>query len=92
MNMNNHHKHRCDDRLEALRALDFAIQDTVLYLDAYPDCVQALEYYHALLEQRKCAMEEYEMQCGPLTVYGNRSKNSWDWTDTPFPWQITDNG
>ncbi len=90
MNMN-HQKHNYQDRMEAIRALDFAIQDTVLFLDAYPDCMQALEYYHSLLEQRKCAVDEYEKQYGPLTVYGNKSKNSWDWTETPFPWQNSDN-
>lgn len=91
MNMNRQRR-SCQDRLETLRALDFAIQDTVLFLDAYPDCTQALEYYHRLMEQRNSAVEEYETQCGPLTVYGNRSTDSWDWTDTPFPWQISDNG
>ena len=92
MNMNtSHQKHGCQDRLETLRALDFAIQDTVLFLDAYPDCMQALDYYHKLIEERRCAMEEYERLCGPLTVYGNKSQEHWDWTNTPFPWQLSDN-
>lgn len=91
MNMNRQRR-SCQDRLEALRALDFAIQDTVLFLDAYPDCMPALDYYHRLMEQRNSAAEEYEKQCGPLTIYGNQSTDSWDWTNTPFPWQNSDNG
>lgn len=72
---------------EQLRALDFAIQETVLYLDAYPDCREALNYYHELLRQRKEIAEDYEDRIGPLTVYGNRSKDSWDWIAGPWPWQ-----
>jgi hypothetical protein len=50
--------------MQTLRALDFAIQETVLYLDAYPECRQALDYYHRLMEERKAAMAEYENACG----------------------------
>jgi hypothetical protein len=28
----------CREKMKQLQALDFAIQETVLYLDAYPDC------------------------------------------------------
>ena len=35
--------------MDFLRKLDFCIQETVLYLDAYPDCRQALEYYRETL-------------------------------------------
>ena len=73
--------------MDFLRKLDFCIQETVLYLDAYPDCRQALEYYHKLLEQRKEAMETYEAKCGPITQYGNQSRTSWDWTQKPWPWE-----
>ena len=70
-----------------LRALDFAIQETVLYLDAYPENPQALEYYHQLLEQRNQTMAAYEKKCGPLNMYGNASRTSWDWVEGPWPWE-----
>lgn len=77
----------CAQKLELLRALDFAIQETVLYLDAYPDCLPALRYYHELIRQREEAAGEYEEVCAPLTIYGNRSPDSWDWTLGPWPWE-----
>ncbi len=77
----------CKRLLEELRVLDFAIQETVLFLDAYPDHPDALQYYHALLAEREGAMADYQKNCGPLTVYGNESKTSWDWTSTPWPWE-----
>ena len=73
--------------LKKLRALDFAVQETVLYLNAYPENSQALDYYHQLLEQRKQLLSAYEKSCGPLTMYGNVSRNSWDWVKGPWPWE-----
>jgi spore coat protein JB len=81
----------CKERLALLRAIDFAIQETVLYLDAYPNCAEALAYYHKLIEERRQVMEYYEQKCGPLTFYGNVSKSSWDWTDGPWPWEADAN-
>ena len=81
----------CQDTLEVLRALDFSIQETVLYLDAYPDCREALQYYHKLIAERKDLMKSYEMQCGPLSIYGNTSDDSWDWVKGPWPWELDAN-
>ena len=82
---------RCQNQMEMLRALDFAIQETVLYLDAYPNHSEALQYYHALIAQKEKALSAYEQQCGPVTIYGNRSRNSWDWVKGPWPWEIDAN-
>ncbi len=78
---------KCQEQLELLRALDFAIQETVLYLDACPDHTEALQYYHALIRQRECVLAAYEQACGPMTIYGNRNQTSWDWVKTPWPWE-----
>lgn len=50
----------CRARMKDLQALDFALVETVLYLDAYPDNRQALEYYHQLMRQREETLEAYE--------------------------------
>ncbi len=85
------HCGKCKAELNRLRAIDFAIQETVLYLDAYPDCAQALSYYHQLKAQRKDLICAYEKTCGPLTMYGNESTTSWDWTQDPWPWECDAN-
>ena len=90
MNSNNPNR-SCKQAMDTLRALDFAIQETALYLDAYPNHPEALEYYHTLIAQREKVAASYEASCGPLTIYGNRSRNSWDWTQGPWPWEADAN-
>ena len=74
-----------------LRKIDFALTETVLYLDAYPQTAEALAYYHKLKARRSELVEEYERTYGPLTMMGNESKTSWDWTNKPFPWEYEAN-
>ena len=80
----------CQGLMEQLRAVDFAITETVLYLDAYPNCREAMEFYHKLIAERKQLTEAYEGACGPLTMYGN-GKNGWEWAEGPWPWEADAN-
>ena len=74
--------------LRKIQEIDFSIYETVLYLDAYPDCREALAYYHTLLSRRHALVAQYEREIGPLTAYGNVSQTSWDWIKSPWPWQM----
>ena len=68
-------------------AVEFALVETILYLDAYPENRRALEFYQALLNERTRLTEQYEKTVGPLTAYGNKSNTSWDWVSAPWPWE-----
>ena len=81
----------CKHLLEKIRVIDFSLYEVVLYLDAYPNCCEALALYHKLLTERNEVLEQYEAACGPLTVGGNRSHTSWDWFKGPFPWEYEAN-
>ena len=85
--MNQNHHSNCHQMREKLRAINFAIQETVLYLDAYPCHPEALAYYHALIEEREKLLACYQKNCGPMTMYGNTSRDSWDWVKGPWPWE-----
>ena len=74
--------------LRKMQEIDFSLYETVLYLDAYPNCREALAYYHALMSQRKALMSQYEREVGPISAFGNQSKSSWDWVKAPWPWQM----
>ena len=73
--------------LAELRQVDFALAELVLYLDAYPNTSEALAYYHALIEEREKLLACYQKNCGPMTMYGNTSRDSWDWVKGPWPWE-----
>jgi len=74
--------------LRKIQEIDFSLYEIILYLDAYPNCGEALNYYHSLLDTRAMLVKEYEHKHGPLTAFSNTSCNSWDWTKTPWPWQL----
>lgn len=81
----------CMTLMRRIRAVDFAIQETVLYLDAYPCDRKALEYYHKLTEAREELVEAYQNGCGPLTNRGNESATEWNWICSPWPWEYDAN-
>lgn len=81
----------CKTLMDQIRAVDFAIVETVLYLNAYPENCEALEHYHRLVDKREVLVGNYEHHCGPLTMGGNHSANTWDWTKGPWPWECDAN-
>lgn len=84
--LNNHNNNSALSRLmDKIRKVDFALAETILYLDVYPQCREALNYYHKLLEARDRLIAEYEAHA-PLTAAGNTSHDSWDWVKSPWPW------
>ncbi|MBR6781652.1 MAG: spore coat protein CotJB [Clostridia bacterium] len=76
----------CKKLMEQIRTVDFALYETVLYLDVYPHSCDALETYRKLRAQSEALHAEYEAACGPLTAFGNRG-DTWDWMSGPFPWE-----
>lgn len=83
--------HSTQSIMQKLREIDFAIYETILYLDAYPHSTEALEYYHSLIHQRELLATEYENNQAPITAFGNKSHSSWDWISSPWPWEPSAN-
>ena len=84
-------QNRPAELLDMIQTIDFALVETILYLDAYPDNRQALVFYHKLLTERTRLAEQYEKNVGPLTATANRSTASWNWTKAPWPWELAAN-
>ena len=74
-----------------IQEIDFAIYETILYLDVYPCNREALEYYHSLLHHREQLVAELEKNHSPMTAFGNESHSSWDWISSPWPWELSAN-
>lgn len=82
----------CGELKRKLKTVDFSLIDTVLYLDAYPDCKAALAYYHKLREERQRLVEALSRSCDmPVTNFDNASEDTWNWVDTPWPWEACAN-
>ena len=79
--------HDCKETKKKLKMIDFALIDTALFLNAYPDNVQALEYYHTLKHERERLAASVNEKCGPLTAMNNESRSEWDWVSGPWPWE-----
>ena len=90
MDMNTPTVKKCDSVMNKIRELDFSLVEVVLYLDVYPNCKEALDHYHKLLDARNRLVAEYEKHT-PLTAFSNTSTESWDWIDSPWPWKYDAN-
>lgn len=72
--------------LKCLMAADFALHETVLFLDTHPKNKKAMEYYRKMQSRREELAEQYRKNFGPLTYYEVKSAD-WNWIDQPWPWQ-----
>ncbi len=76
-----------DRLLRRIQAEDFALYETVLFLDGHPQNRKALAYYHKHRDIAKTLREEFENKFGPLNIYGNRGDGDWHWVEKPWPWE-----
>ena len=77
--------------LRKLQTIDFAIDETVLYLNAYPECSVALSYYHKLVNERQKLIDALSKSGYPMTCTDNTNTDKWLWTNGPWPWQTDAN-
>ena len=64
----------------------FAAHEMNLYLDLYPDDLQAIGLYNQYTEEENRLQKEYESRYGKITLDINESYN-WDWVKSPWPWE-----
>lgn len=72
--------------LQKLRALDLALVDTGLYLNAYP-CPKALAYFRETAKEREAFAKTFEASFGPLRMENGADETCWSWTKYPLPWE-----
>lgn len=74
---------------QKIEALDFAILEMVLFLDTHPSNRQALQMLHEYRHRRRDAISNYEAKYGTYvkTADDVKSKDYWNWIDSPWPWE-----
>ena len=65
--------------------------DTMLYLDIYPECREALAYYEKLREERDALRASLAKRCKRPTTAPENEGGSWDWIASPWPWDPSAN-
>ena len=72
-----------------IASLDFAIHETVLFLDTHPTNRRALAYLNEQKKRRAAAIKEYESLFGPYVTAAKdaASDDRWTWIDGPWPWE-----
>lgn len=77
--------------MRRLQKVDFAINEVNLYLDAYPECRSALDYYHKLKAERETLVNSLSQLGSPVTAFDVTNKERWNWIDSPWPWEFDAN-
>jgi len=72
--------------MRRIQTADFEAVEANLYLDAYPESTEALEYFYKVTEKSKQLKDEYAEKFGPLTASAELG-NKWNWIDSPWPWE-----
>lgn len=72
--------------LKELSTYAFSAYEALLYLDAYPNSREALNFYNKYRRLEAKARAEYESKYGPLTMPYDSTE--WNWTKGPWPWQL----
>ena len=64
----------------------FAAHEMNLYLDLYPDDMQAIGLYNQYKEETNKLIKEYESKYGKICLDINEDYY-WDWVKSPWPWE-----
>ena len=74
-------------KLSELQSYRFAAHDMLLYLDTHPDDKKAFGLYKELVNKYMALTKSYEAENGPLTAFAEANSNSFNWLDSPWPWE-----
>ena len=73
-----------------LQKISFALNELVLYLDAYPNCEKAKKYYKELSDERDMLLKTLSKAGMPMSSM-NVQGNEWTWINGPWPWEYEAN-
>ena len=73
---------------QKLQELKFTIIDLIEFLDSHPKNKKAFECFKDMAEQYKVLRSEYVSKYGPLTWTDTAQKDTWEWVNGPWPWEV----
>ena len=75
------------EQLREIQELDFALQDTTLFLDLNPNDEKAREYYRCTKRKLTMATQRFEREHGLLTNRSMFSDDYGSYVASPWPWE-----
>ncbi len=75
------------EKLYEVQKVNFAAYDLLLYLDTHPEDKKAFKMFRELVEKLNKLKCEYEAQYGPLEAYNSAYQGTFNWLDSPWPWE-----
>ncbi|MDI3548607.1 MAG: spore coat protein [Halanaerobiales bacterium] len=76
------------EMLKEIMQLNFAVLETVLYLNTHPTDQTVLDLHNDLAERLARREMEYQKLYGPLYPTYPEADYPWQWIDEPWPWEI----
>lgn len=73
--------------LNKIQQYNFAAIDLDLYLDVFPDDMQAIGLFNQYREEALKYQSEYDRKYGSLLLSGNLDQMPWEWLNGPWPWE-----
>ena len=78
--------------LKRLSAAQFAAWEVHLYLDTHTEDTAAIAAFNQYKKRAMELSEEFTRKYGELTAGENTNPNSWEWLNSPWPWETTKEG
>lgn len=75
------------EKLRQLQAYNFAAYDMLLYLDTHPNDKKGFEIFKSLVEKVRQLKREYEKEYGPIGQFSSAMFDSFEWLQSPWPWE-----
>lgn len=75
-----------EDLMYKLQMYCFAAHELNLYLDLYPNDIEAIGLYNQYKDEADRLTYEYENRYGKICV-GINENYTWDWVNSPWPWE-----
>lgn len=69
-----------------IQMYSFAAHEMNLYLDLYPNDIQAIGLFNQYQDEANRLTNEYENEYGKICLDINESY-AWDWVNSPWPWE-----
>lgn len=72
--------------MNKIQMYSFSAHELNLYLDVYPNDMQAVGLYNQYSQEANRYSKEYELKYGAITLNSDE-KYPWQWINSPWPWE-----